>query len=125
MGYSQEREAKATETPGARRSPPAAFGSLRRLLSSTPFQSSSREYRVTRIGMKTMLKFYYSGAPNPTKVALFLEESGLPYQAIPIDTRKGDQHKPEYLAINPNAKVPAIVDGDAVVFDSNAILLYL
>ena len=72
-----------------------------------------------------MLKFYYSGAPNPTKVALFLEESGLPYDPIPIDTRKGDQHKPEYLAINPNAKVPAIVDGDAIVFDSNAILLYL
>ncbi len=72
-----------------------------------------------------MLKFYYSGAPNPTKVALFLEEAGLPYEAIPVDTRKGDQHKPEYKAINPNAKVPAIVDGDAVVFDSNAILLYL
>jgi GST-like protein len=72
-----------------------------------------------------MLKFYYSGAPNPTKVALFLEEAGLPYEPIPVDTRKGDQHKPEYLAINPNAKVPAIVDGDAVVFDSNAILLYL
>ena len=58
-----------------------------------------------------MLKFYYSSAPNPTKVALFLEEAGLPYDAIPVDTRKGEQHKPEYLAINPNAKVPAIVDG--------------
>jgi GSH-dependent disulfide-bond oxidoreductase len=72
-----------------------------------------------------MLKFYYSAAPNPTKVALFLEESGLSYEPIPVDTRKGDQHKPDYLAINPNAKVPAIVDGDATVFDSNAILLYL
>ncbi len=72
-----------------------------------------------------MLKFYYSGAPNPTKVALFLEEAGLPYEAIPVDTRKGEQHTPQYKAINPNAKVPAIVDGDAVVFDSNAILLYL
>jgi GST-like protein len=72
-----------------------------------------------------MLKFYYSGAPNPTKVALFLEEAGLPYEPIAVDTRKGDQHKPDYLAINPNAKVPSIVDGDAVVFDSNAILLYL
>jgi GST-like protein len=72
-----------------------------------------------------MLKFYYSGAPNPTKVALFLEEAGLPYEAIPIDTRKGDQHKQEYLAINPNAKVPAIVDGEVTVFDSSAILLYL
>jgi GST-like protein len=72
-----------------------------------------------------MLKFYFSAAPNPTKVALFLEEAGLPYEGIPVDTRKGEQHKPEYKAINPNAKVPAIVDGDAVVFDSNAILLYL
>jgi GST-like protein len=72
-----------------------------------------------------MLKFYYSGAPNPTKIALFLEEAGLAYEPIAVDTRKGDQHKPEYLAINPNAKVPAIVDGDAVVFDSSAILLYL
>jgi GST-like protein len=72
-----------------------------------------------------MLKFYYSAAPNPTKVALFLEESGLAYEPIPVDTRKGDQHKPDYLAINPNAKVPSIVDGDVTVFDSNAILLYL
>jgi GSH-dependent disulfide-bond oxidoreductase len=72
-----------------------------------------------------MLRFYFSGAPNPTKVALFLEEAGLAYEAIPVDTRKGEQHKLEYLAINPNAKVPAIVDGDVTVFDSNAILLYL
>ena len=64
-------------------------------------------------------------ARNPTKIALFLEEASLPYEPIPIDTRKGDQHKPDYLAINPNAKVPAIVDGDVTVFDSNAILLYL
>jgi len=72
-----------------------------------------------------MIKFYYSGAPNPMKVALCLEEMGLQYEPIPVDTRKGEQHKPEYLAINPNAKVPAIVDGEATVFDSNAILLYL
>ena len=72
-----------------------------------------------------MLKFYFNGSPNPTKVALFLEEAGLPYEPIPIDTRKGEQFKPAFLAINPNAKVPAIVDGDVTVFDSNAILLYL
>ena len=73
-----------------------------------------------------MLKFYYSLAPNPMKVALFLEEAGLPYEAIPVDTRKGEQHSPAFLAINPNAKVPAIVDSDGtVVFDSSAILLYL
>jgi len=72
-----------------------------------------------------MLKFYYSGAPNPTKVALMLEETGLEYDAIPVDTRRGEQHKPGFKKLNPNAKVPVIVDGDAVVFDSNAILLYL
>jgi GST-like protein len=72
-----------------------------------------------------MLKFYFNGSPNPTKVALFLEEAGLPYEPIPVDTRKGDQFAPDFLKINPNGKVPAIVDGDSVVFDSNAILLYL
>ncbi len=72
-----------------------------------------------------MLKFYFNGSPNPTKVALFLEEAGLPYEPNPVDTRKGDQFNPEFLAINPNGKVPAIVDGDVTVFDRNAILLYL
>jgi GST-like protein len=72
-----------------------------------------------------VIKFYYNLAPNPTKVALCLEEMGLPYELMPIDTRKGEQHTPQFLAINPNAKVPAIVDGDETVFDSNAILLYL
>ena len=72
-----------------------------------------------------MLKLYYHPAPNPAKVALFLEEAGLPYEVVPVDIRKGDQHLPAFTAINPNAKAPALVDGDAVVFDSNAILLYL
>ena len=72
-----------------------------------------------------MLKFYFNGSPNPTKVALFLEEAELKYEAIPVDTRKGEQFTPAYQAINPNGKVPAIVDGDVTVFDSNAILLYL
>ena len=72
-----------------------------------------------------MIKFYYNLAPNPTKVALALEEMGLQYELVPVDTRKGEQHTPAFLAVNPNAKVPAIVDGDATVFDSNAILLYL
>jgi GST-like protein len=72
-----------------------------------------------------MLKFYFNGAPNPNKVALFLEEAGLPFELVPIDTRKGDQFKPEFLKVNPNGKVPAIDDDGVVVFDSNAILLYL
>ncbi|MBC8750483.1 MULTISPECIES: glutathione S-transferase family protein [Paraburkholderia] len=72
-----------------------------------------------------MIKFYYHPSPNPAKVALFLEESGLPYELVPVDTRKGEQHVPAFTAINPNAKTPVLVDGDATVFDSNAILLYL
>jgi GST-like protein len=72
-----------------------------------------------------MLKFYYSLAPNPMKVALFLEEAAVPYEPIPVDTRKGEQHAPALTALNPNAKVPVIVDGPVTVFDSNAILLYL
>ena len=72
-----------------------------------------------------MIKFYYHPSPNPAKVALFLEESGLPYKLMPVDTRKGEQFKPDFLKVNPNGKVPAIDDDGVFVFDSNAILLYL
>lgn len=72
-----------------------------------------------------MLKLYYHPSPNPAKVALFLEEAGLAYELVPVDTRKGEQHAPAYRAINPNGKTPALVDGDMAIFDSNAILLYL
>ncbi|MCZ8313417.1 glutathione S-transferase family protein [Phreatobacter sp.] len=72
-----------------------------------------------------MIRFYFNGSPNPTKVALLLEETGLAYEPVAVDTRTGAQFAPDFLAINPNGKVPAITDGDAVVFDSNAILLYL
>jgi GSH-dependent disulfide-bond oxidoreductase len=64
-------------------------------------------------------------------VALFLEEAGLPYRVIPVDTSKGEQHLPAFRKINPNGKVPAVVDTDGPggrevrVFDSTAILLYL
>jgi GSH-dependent disulfide-bond oxidoreductase len=72
-----------------------------------------------------MIKFYYHPSPNPAKVALFLEEAALPYELVPVDTRRGEQHGASFLAINPNAKTPALVDGNVKVFDSNAILLYL
>jgi len=78
-----------------------------------------------------MIRFYYHPTPNPLKISLFLEETGLPYEVVPVDTSKGEQHSPEFRQINPNSKVPAIVDNDgpggkeARVFDSNAILLYL
>lgn len=72
-----------------------------------------------------MIKFYFNLSPNPLKVALFLEEAGLAYQPMPVDTRRGQQFSPEYQVLNPNGKVPTIIDGETVVFDSNAILLYL
>lgn len=78
-----------------------------------------------------MIRFYFHPTPNPAKVSLLLEETGLPYEVVPVDTAKGEQHAPAFLKINPNAKVPAIVDTDgpggreARVFNSSAILLYL
>lgn len=72
-----------------------------------------------------MIDFYFHGGPNPMKVALMLEETGLDYRPIPTDIFKGDQHAPAFAALNPNEKVPVIVDDGTVVFDSNAILLYL
>ncbi|MFJ3484508.1 glutathione S-transferase family protein [Pseudomonas sp. NPDC090202] len=71
------------------------------------------------------MKFFFHPSPNPMKVALLLEELQVPYELIGVDTFKGEQHQPAFLKINPNAKVPALQDGDATVFDSHAILLYL
>jgi GST-like protein len=77
-----------------------------------------------------LIRFYYHPTPNPAKVALLLEELGLAYEVIPVDTSKGEQHASAFRAINPNGKLPAIVDTEGVggqvrVFDSTAILLYL
>lgn len=72
-----------------------------------------------------MIKLYFHTSPNPMKIALFLEEAGLAYEVVPVDTFKGEQHKPAYLAINPNARTPAIEQNGIRVFDSTAILLYL
>jgi GST-like protein len=72
-----------------------------------------------------MIKFYFHHTPNPRKVALMLEETGLPYEVVPVDTYRGEQHTAAFRAINPNGKLPAITDNGRPVFDSNAILLYL
>lgn len=72
-----------------------------------------------------MLKLYFHPSPNPAKVALYLEETGLPYEMVPVDTRKGEQFTPEFLAINPNGKTPAMTDDGIAIFDSTAILQYL
>ena len=79
-----------------------------------------------------MIDLYYCGTPNGHKMTLFLEEAELPYRLIPVDIGKGEQFKPEFLAISPNNKIPAMVDhapkggGKPVsLFESGAMLLYL
>ncbi len=74
-----------------------------------------------------MIDLYTFTTPNGRKPAIMLEEVGLPYNSIKIDIKKGDQFSPEFVAINPNSKIPAIVDQDTgiTVFESGAILIYL
>ena len=79
-----------------------------------------------------MIDVYYWTTPNGHKVTIFLEETGLPYSIKPVNIGKGDQFKPEFLAISPNNRIPAIVDNDPAgggkpisIFESGAILHYL
>jgi GST-like protein len=79
-----------------------------------------------------MIDLYYWTTPNGHKITMFLEEAGLPYRIIPVDIGKGEQFKPDFLAISPNNRIPAIVDtkpakgGKPIaLFESGAILLYL
>jgi GST-like protein len=74
-----------------------------------------------------MYKLHYWPTPNGHKVTLMLEELGLPYELVPVNIRLGDQFKPEFLAISPNNRMPALEDPDTGVslFESGAILLYL
>ena len=72
-----------------------------------------------------MIDFYYWPTPNGWKVSIMLEECGLPYRVVPVNIGRGDQFKPEFLAISPNNRMPAIVDDGVSVFESGAILLHL
>ncbi|MEB3358024.1 MAG: glutathione binding-like protein [Synechococcales bacterium] len=74
-----------------------------------------------------MIDLYTYTTPNGRKPAILLEELELPYTMHKIDIGKGDQFSPEFVAINPNSKIPAIVDRDTdiTVFESGAILIYL
>ena len=78
-----------------------------------------------------MIQLYTWGTPNGKKASVMLEEVGLPYEVHPISLQKGDQFTPEYLAINPNNKIPSIIDTEGpggqplTLFESGAILMYL
>ncbi|CAA0097925.1 Disulfide-bond oxidoreductase YfcG [Starkeya nomas] len=77
------------------------------------------------------IQLYYWPTPNGWKIAIMLEECGLPYEVIPVNIGRGDQFKPDFLAISPNNKMPAIVDPEGPdgkpisIFESGAILQYL
>ena len=75
-----------------------------------------------------MIDLYTSPTPNGWKASITLEELEIPYEVKPINLLEGDQKKPEFLAINPNGRIPAIVDraeGDFAVFESGAVMMYL
>lgn len=79
-----------------------------------------------------MIDLYFSPTPNGLKAKLFMEEAGLPYRIVPVALSKGEQLKPDFLAISPNNKIPAIVDHEPAgggapisLFESGAIMLYL
>jgi GST-like protein len=77
-----------------------------------------------------MIDLYTWTTPNGRKISIMLEETGLPYKVVPVNLGALEQQRPEFLALNPNGKIPAIVDHDApggplTIFESGAILMYL
>jgi GSH-dependent disulfide-bond oxidoreductase len=72
-----------------------------------------------------MLTVYAFATPNSVKVPVALEELGLPYDLRPVNVKQGQQKAPDYLALNPNGKVPLLVDGDLILPESGAILVHL
>jgi len=87
--------------------------------------------RPRRGEQTAMIDLYTWGTPNGRKVSIMLEELALPYRVHKVDISKGEQFKPEFVAINPNSKIPAIVDAEGpggtplTLFESGAILIYL
>ncbi len=72
-----------------------------------------------------MITVYAFSTPNSVKIPVMLEELGVPYDLRPVNIRAGEQKAPAYLELNPNGKVPLLVDGDLVIAESGAILIHL
>ena len=95
-------------------------------------RSASTSLKPARhAGKKKPIDLYYWPTPNGWKITIMLEECSLPYTVIPVDISRGDRFKPQFLAISPNNRMPAIVDHDGPdggpisIFESGAILQYL
>jgi glutathione S-transferase len=71
------------------------------------------------------MKLYHFPSPNPQKVTFALQELGLECELVPVNLQAGEQRKPDFLALNPFGRVPVLVDGDTIVWESHAILAYL
>ena len=91
------------------------------------FQAKLRSGNDNTRASNSMIDLYTFTTPNGRKASIMLEEVGLPYNVHKIDITKGDQFTPEFVAINPNSKIPAIIDPESgiTVFESGAILIYL
>ena len=91
------------------------------------FQAKLRSGNDNTRASNSMIDLYTFTTPNGRKASIMLEEVGLPYNVHKIDITKGDQFTPEFVAINPNSKIPAIIDSETgiTVFESGAILIYL
>src|SRR5262245_26318390 len=95
-----------------------------------PTKSSAANKPLSTRSKRKPIDLYYWPTPNGWKITIMLEECALPYTVIPVNISKGDQFKPEFLAISPNNRMPAIVDHDGPggrvipIFESGAILQY-
>jgi GSH-dependent disulfide-bond oxidoreductase len=119
----RKRTVKSAKAPAPKRAAPNGGKSRR----SKP----KRGERDRAPGRKQPIALYYWPTPNGWKISIMLEECGLPYVVHPVDISKGEQFSPQFLAISPNNRIPAIVDPDGPggrpisVFESGAILQYL
>jgi GST-like protein len=124
----------AKQKSGAKRSAKATSKSLTKGVTKRAVNSLSKsatKSATKRVKPPKPIDLYYWATPNGFKISIMLEECGLPYNLIPVNISKGEQFKPDFLAISPNNRMPAIVDPDGPggkpisIFESGAILQYL
>lgn len=130
---SRKTSTKKSSTPPAKRQAAKRAGGRVAVAKTKPSSTASPKRTAKRASRRPAkpIDLYYWPTPNGWKVSIMLEECRLPYRMIPVNIAAGDQFKPEFLAISPNNRMPAIVDPDGPggkpisVFESGAILQYL
>jgi GSH-dependent disulfide-bond oxidoreductase len=123
-------KSKATATGGAAKSKKSTAKRSAKAASKSAAKSATKRV-AKRVKPAKPIDLYYWPTPNGFKISIMLEECRLPYNLIPVNISKGEQFKPDFLAISPNNRMPAIVDPDGPggkpisIFESGAILQYL